>query len=299
MESIYQYYKISRQAHQKALLREQYLQEKELLYINLMQEIRQMHPGMGLRKMYAQFQPEGIGRDAFIALGLAEGFRLRAFRNPSRTTWRDKKTAFPNLLADQKFTDVNQIWTSDITYFSLEGKFYYIVLIMDVYSRKIVGYSVANHMRVSNNMTALEKAIKLRGIKNYENKLIHHSDRGSQYTSLAYVERLENLGIQISMCEEVLENAHIERANGIIKNEYLQYWEIKNEAQLKKMLQRAVENYNNRLHQGIEGKTPNQFEEDLAKIPKAKRVELKIFTYQKDSRNNPNQIGIFQHINNG
>jgi putative transposase len=103
---------ISKQAHAQALKRAKVLRKKEALYIGFMYEIRDMHPGMGLRKMYEQFQPEGIGRDAFIVLGLREGLRLRSISNPTRTTWSVKSARYPNLLAGRRFTAVNQIWAS-------------------------------------------------------------------------------------------------------------------------------------------------------------------------------------------
>ena len=266
MKYLYLLCGISKQAHAQAVTRERLISDKRSLYIGLMHQIRTLHPGMGLRKMYNQFQPEGIGRDAFISLGMEEGLRLRAVANPTRTTWSTKRYSYPNLLRDKKFTDVNQIWSSDITYFNIGSKHYYIVLILDVYSRKIVGYSVADHMRASNNISALEKALNLRGVSDYRGNLIHHSDRGSQYISEDYTHLLAEFGIKISMCREVLENAHIERVNGTIKNEYLKRWEITNFKALVRFLKKAVENYNNRSHNSLKGKTPNEYEAYLKTI---------------------------------
>jgi putative transposase len=174
---------ISKQAHAQALKRAKVLRKKEALYIGFMYEIRDMHPGMGLRKMYEQFQPEGIGRDAFIVLGLREGLRLRSISNPTRTTWSVKSARYPNLLAGRRFTAVNQIWASDIFYFQIGSRHYYVVLIMDVYSRRIIGYSAADNLRAENNIDALRMALNLRGVGDYQKQLIHHSDRGSQYIS--------------------------------------------------------------------------------------------------------------------
>jgi len=293
MKDLYLLCGISKQGHFQALQKEKLWQEKESLYIGLMYQVRDLHPGMGLRKMYNQFKPEGIGRDAFIALGLGEGFRLSVRANPVRTTYSYKGHRYPNLLIGSRFTDVNQVWSSDITYFPLEGRHYYITLIMDVYSRRIVGYSLADNMRAENNVKALKMALNLRGVQDYDNKLIHHSDKGTQYISADYTNLLEDFGIQISMCQEVLENAHIERANGTIKNEYLHRWDIKNLKDLKKSLPKAVNNYNERSHNSLEGKTPNQFETFIKDIPNEKRKVLQIFTYEKESRNNPNQITLF------
>lgn len=287
---------LSKQAHAQAVARERLINNKRLCYIGLMYEVRVLHPGMGLRKMYEQFKPEGIGRDAFISLGLEEGLRLRVVSNPTRTTWSSKRYSYPNLLVDQKFTNVNQVWSSDITYFSIDGKHYYIVLIMDVYSRKIVGYSVDDHMRASNNINALEQALNLRGITDYKQQLIHHSDRGSQYISEDYTSLLSEFGIRISMCKEVLENAHIERVNGTIKNEYLNRWEITSFRSLKRRLKEAVNNYNNRIHRGIHNRTPNEYEAYIKTIPLEQREEICIFTGIPISKKNTNQLGLFNGV---
>ncbi len=282
MNELYAIAGISKQGFFQALQRQDELQEKEVVYIGLMYEIRELHPGMGLRTMYEQFHPEGIGRDNFIALGLHEGFRLKAVSVPQKTTIGVKSSKYCNLLAHVKLTAVNQVWVSDLFYFPLQGKHYYVVLIMDVYSRRIVGYSIADNMRKENNIQALNMAITLRGIPNYDQRLIHHSDRGSQYTSDDYTDLLNEHGIRISMCTDVLENAHCERVNGTIKNDYLNRWDIRNEVQLKAALPRAVNNYNHRNHRSLNKKTPIQFETFVKELEYEKRPKFTIFTKKQD-----------------
>ena len=287
---------ISKQAHAQALKRAKVLRKKEALYIGFMYDIRDLHPGMGLRKMYEQFQPEGIGRDAFIALGLREGLRLRTISNPTRTTWSIKSNRYPNLLVGKKFTDVNQIWASDIFYFQIRSKHYYVVLIMDVYSRRIIGYSAADNLRAHNNIEALRMALNLRGIDDYQNKLIHHSDRGSQYISDNYTNLLDAFGIQISMCTDVLENAHMERANGTIKNDYLARWNIKHPLTLAGYLKKAVHNYNHRAHDSIGKKTPIEFETYVKELSEEEKTVLRIFTINNHISENPNQLCLFPSL---
>ena len=171
-----------------------------------------MHPGMGLRTIYEQFSPEGIGRDSFIALGLRNGFRLRAVQNPQITTRIIKNRRYPNLLEGKRFTGVNQLWTSDIFYFSLQGRHYYGVLIMDVYSRRIVGWSMAKDMRAENNVRALMVALTLRGNCHYGNKLIHHSDRGSQYVSNEYTDLLTSNGFSEIMSLSLTPSSYTENS---------------------------------------------------------------------------------------
>jgi putative transposase len=283
---------ISKQAYSQALNRAKVLGQKEHLYINWIHEIREIHPGMGLRKMYEQFQPEGIGRDAFISLGLKEGFRLRSIVNPVRTTKSIKSNRYFNLLGGKRFTGVNQIWSSDIFYFPFKGAHNYVVLIMDVYSRRIIGYNIADNMRAENNVKALQMALSLRGVSDYKKQLIHHSDRGSQYIADLYTGLLDDYNIEISMCNDVLENAHMERANGTIKNEYLNRWEIKNEKELGRKLKAACEGYNNRAHKSLSRKTPIEFEIELKETPENKRVILEVFTVKK-SNQHLNQISLF------
>ncbi len=288
MKLLYLLAGITRQGHLQLVRHLEEEVSKEPFFLGLIVEIREMHPGMGLRTIYEQFEPEGIGRDSFIALGLRNGFRLRAPQNPQITTRIIKNRRYPNLLEGKRFTDVNQLWTSDIFYFSLQGRHYYGVLIMDVYSRRIVGWSMAANMRAENNVRALEVALALRGISNYSNKLIHHSDRGSQYVSDEYTELLKSKGILISMCKEVLENAHIERANGTIKNDYLYRWNIQTELKLFKQMDIAVNNYNNRRHRSL-GMTPIQFETYVNELLDEKKPNLEIFIY-KQSVENPLQL---------
>lgn len=289
MQDIYLLNGVSKQGHHQALQRESAWQTKTVFYIALMHEIREVHPAMGLRTMYEMSLPEGIGRDAFIFLGLQAGFRLQFVPNPIRTTFSIPSRRYPNLLEGREFTGVNQLWTSDITYFFYDNRYYYIVLIMDVYSRRIVGWSIADNMRAENNVAALRMALILRGVKNYHQTLIHHSDRGAQYTSDAYTDLLIEYGILISMCQEVYENTHIERLNGTIKNQYLKHYTIPNVKSLNHALNKAIETYNEkRPHQALKGKSPIHFENDLKELNLEDRRPLKIFTISKQFGENTN-----------
>jgi transposase InsO family protein len=304
MNMIYLICNISKQGHHQVIVRLKNQLEKQGLYIRAMEEIREIHPGMGLRTMHDMLQPEGIGRDNFIALGLREGFRLQNREKETRTTYSVKSRRYSNLLTGRRFTDVNQLWSSDITYFHCAGTFYYIFLIMDVYSRRVVGYSLADNMRAENNIAALNMALTLRGTANYKQQLTHHSDKGTQYASDAYTETLEAHGIRISMCEEVYENTHIERINGTIKNQYLERMSIKSYQELKKKLGQVINTYNNhRPHQSLNKMTPFAYEQSLKQIPMDKRKSMEIYTAKKDiDYINPGQFlidfNIKKQINN-
>ncbi len=244
-----------------------------------MEQARVIHPGMGLRTIYEMLAPEGIGRDAFIALGLREGYRLKSIEKQTRTTYSVKSNRYKNLLGGVEFRGINELWSSDITYFFCLGQFFYIVLIMDVYSRRILGYSLADNMRAENNVAALKMALKTRGVVDYNDALIHHSDKGSQYVSDIYTEMLDQHGIRISMCNEVYENTHIERINDTIKNQYLKRFEITDRKKLQKKLDEVITTYNEtRPHRSLKKKSPVQYENNLKKIEKKNRNIMTIYT---------------------
>lgn len=243
-------------------------------------------------------QPDGIGRDGFIALGLQQGFRLKNIEKQTRTTYSVKSNRYKNLLGDEQFDGINQLWSSDITYFHLSDKFFYIVFIMDVYSRRIVGYNLADNMRAENNLAALQQALKLRGIKDYGKTLIHHSDKGSQYISDDYTALLDQYGIRISMCNEVYENTHIERVNDTIKNQYLKRWRINDAKELVRKLTDAVTAYNEqRPHQSLNDMSPVKYEKHLEAIEKEKRKKMTIYTVKTNNENRlDTQLDLFEQL---
>ena len=297
MNDVFTFCSISRQAHHQALQRLLQERQKATLYVRSMEQIREIHPGMGLRTMYEMLQPDGIGRDAFVALGLQEGFRLKSVEKQTRTTYSTKSNRYGNLLGDVEFNGINQLWSSDITYLYCLDQFFYIVLIMDVYSRRLIGYNIADNMRAENNIAALQMALRLRGIDNYHQNLIHHSDKGTQYASDAYTQTLDSYEIRISMCNEVYENTHIERVNDTIKNQYMRRKEIKNKRQMEAQLDATIKAYNeSRPHQGISKMSPVEYEKYLLKEPIEKRTKMKIYTVKLNVDTNiTKQLNLFEN----
>lgn len=290
MYALYAHCHITKQAHYQALQQQRHLAELEELVLNLVLEVRRMHPAMGLRTIYQLVQPDSLGRDSFVRIGMQHGLGALNPRRASRTTFASPFRRYPNLLHGLVLTNINQLWTSDITYFEMAGQFYYIVFILDVYSRRIVGYSVADHMRADRNVEALQMAFSLRRQSQYTQGLIHHSDRGSQYIATPYVSALNGAGIRISMCSEVYENSHIERVNGTIKNQYLHYWQSTTLEELSGNLRRAVRAYNEqRPHSSLGGISPSQFEACLRSTQADKYPKMAIWTYKESKGADPLQ----------
>ena len=275
---IYEAAGISKQAHVQYMNRRCGDETISRLVVNLILEVRSIHSVMGLKKIYQLLQPDGVGRDRFVDIGMENGLGAKIIKSFRRTTFSTKSKWFINLTAGLEINDINQVWVSDITYFQIGDRFCYLTFIVDVYSRRIIGYEASNDLRAESNCLALKSALRarfghdLRGV-------IHHSDRGSQYASNNYLKMLSDNAIAVSMCDTVYENTHMERVNGIIKNEYLIHYKIKSLEELKKGLKRAVRLYNEeRPHWSLYCKSPASYEADLVKVEIQDRDILSIYS---------------------
>ncbi len=167
----------------------------------------------------------------------------------------------------------NEIWQSDITYIEVGKRFYYVVFIIDVYTKKIVGYNVSDSLRAEANVKALKMALKMNNAPR-----IHHSDRGSQYIYKPYIELLKSNNSLISMGLIAQDNAYAERINRTIKEEYIEYWKPKDYQQLKRYISKAVNNYNSkRGHQNINNMAPIEFENYWNNLSENHKPKITIF----------------------
>jgi transposase InsO family protein len=292
MSEVYAFFGTNRQNHARQVKQRLSLLQTEDLLVRQMAHVRIGHPGMGLREMYHHTIPEGIGRDAYIRLGMAHGFRLQPLKHPVRTTFADYRAGYEDLVTGRELTDVNQVWVSDLTYLIWPHGTYYLVSIMDLYSRKILGYSWADNMRGEHSVAALQQALDQRGLRHYNDQLIHHSDHGSQYTATAYGNLLHYHRIRISMCSSVYENLHMERFNGTIKNQYLLRYPVQRPQDIDAYVKLAIRLYNSeRRHQTL-GCTPDEFERRLAD-PKYPRPAIMgpLYTVNRTGKGaDPNQL---------
>lgn len=257
---------MSKQAVHKQMLADSVFEEKLSGLIMEVDTLRAQHPGCGLEKVYHTLRPGFIGRDRFIDIFMDLGYRVKKHKNYRRTTWPGH-ISYPNLIEGMDLNDRNMVWQSDITYFHAGGRFYYIVLIMDVYTKCILGHQVSGHLRAEANLLSLKQA--LRQYDKSLGGLIHHSDRGSQYIDKRYIKLLGQNNISISMGEKGQENAYAERLNGIIKDEYLKYRDINNLSQLTREVSKTVQHYNKeRRHRSLPGwQTPPGFDRELDTSP--------------------------------
>jgi putative transposase len=193
----------------------------------LTERIREIHhrsrETYGYPRVHAELRAVGIhcNRKRVARLMRKDGLR-GCMRGPRRKhTTRQDPLAIPAPdLVGRNFCAPapNRLWTADITYLPTDEGFVYLAFILDVYSRKVVGWSMASHLRSELVAAALEMAIRRR---NPSAGLIHHSDRGAQYTALSFGKRLEQAGIVPSMSRvgSALDNAISESFISTLKSE--------------------------------------------------------------------------------
>lgn len=270
---------ITRQAYyQHFWYQEQLVFEDELVICEVL-KIRKNHRHMGGRKLYELLQPFllehqiKMGRDRLYEVLSANYLLIRRRKKQTITTnsyHRFKK--YPNLIRNFVPNAPNQLWVSDITYWRIKDCFLYISFITDAYSRKIVGYHLGDSLQTSETIQALEMAILSLSKEHIKSlQLIHHSDRGIQYCSNEYLKLLEINNIGISMTEngDPLENAIAERVNGIIKEEYLNDYQVDDIQEAKELLDAVIKLYNDeRPHMSIGNLTPNQVHQNNLKVEK-------------------------------
>lgn len=239
---------------------------KEDLVIRQVLRHRKLQPRLGGRKLLEMMDPfmrgHGIdmGRDLLFDLLRDNDLLIRRRKRSKPLTtdsghWMKK---YPDLTRDLALNRAEELWVSDITYIQVSSKkFGYLSLVTDAYSRKIVGFCLNHDLSAGGPLNALKMALKSR---TDTAPLIHHSDRGSQYCSDAYVKLLRRHTIAISMTQSgnPRDNAIAERINGILKQELLK--EIyPNMGQACRAVKSAVKIYNKiRPHSSLDMMTPEK-----------------------------------------
>lgn len=238
--------------------------------------IRHEMPRLGTRKLYyllkESFVREGIfiGRDRLFDLLREEGLLIVKKKKYTKTTdskhWMRK---YPNLVKQIQLKRPEQVWVADITYLALSNDYRYLHLVTDAYSKQIMGYNVSETLAAAETLKALQMALNNR---RYQGSLTHHSDRGLQYCSAAYVRTLQQKNIAISMTQDgsPYDNAIAERVNGILKDEYGLDEPFTDRAQLQNQVRQSIDSYNNRRpHESNHLLTPNEMHQQDKLKPKA------------------------------
>jgi transposase InsO family protein len=236
------------------------------LVLALVKAEREQQPRLGVRKLYYLIAPElkaagvKLGRDRlFVEVAKVGWLVARKPREWPKTTQVDPNLpVFKNLIKRHRATGPNQVWVADITYIRTQEAFMYLSLITDRWSRKIVGYHLGETLETEQALKALAMALK--GLKGAA-RPIHHSDRGCQYASHAYVGAAQKAGLVMSMTQKnhSAENALAERVNGILKQEYWLDANFENRQQARQSTVRGIDLYNTRRpHTALGFATPEE-----------------------------------------
>ena len=251
------------QAEKRHDAREAKLQEAKAMVL----KVRARMPRLGTRKLYFllkdAFAAKGIkvGRDALFSLLRREHMLITRKKNYTKTTnskhWLKKH---PNLLKEVHPGYPEHVFVSDITYVKTREQTCYLTLVTDAFSRKIMGYNVSKDLGAESTIKALDAAIEN---KRRTVNTIHHSDRGLQYASSVYQEKLMESGMVPSMTDgyDCYQNALAERMNGILKQEFM-IAKCNDFAELNTMVKESVEIYNSeRPHLSLGMRTPSNVHE--------------------------------------
>lgn len=241
---------------------------EEGLVVELVGAERGRQPRIGGRKLWhllaGELKAAGVvlGRDRFFGVLRRQGLLVCRRKRGCRTT--DSRHGFKvygNLAKDLVLTGPHELLVSDITYLRTDEGYMYLALVMDAFSRKIVGFDCSDSLEAEGARRALKMAISQLP---EDARVMHHSDRGTQYCCREYVALLRRAGISISMTQEnhCYENAKAERLNGILKQEYGLGATLANAAEARTLAREAVALYNtHRPHTALAYRSPGEVHE--------------------------------------
>ncbi len=247
--------------HRKARAAER---PKQMEVRDQIQRIALKWPCYGRRRIRAELKKRGfqvnhkrVSRVMREDNLLAQRWRKFVFTTDSKHGHR----VYENLAAKLELSGVNQLWVADITYIRLESEFVYLAVILDAYSRRVVGWAVGPTLEASLAVEALQQALKQR---RPGAGLVHHSDRGVQYACREYTDILKQHGIQISMSRKgnPYDNAACESFMKTLKFEEVYRQEYRNLREVRASLEAFIDRVYNttRLHSALGYRSPEEFE---------------------------------------
>ena len=203
-----------------------------------------------------------VGRKRVARLMRAAGLRGATLRRYVVTTQADPQAQKPTDLVERGFyaEAPNRLWVADLTYIPTWSGWLYLAMVLDVYSRKVVGWAMASHMRTELILEALQMAVTQR----QPSAVVHHSDRGSQYTSYAFGKRCREAGIMPSMgtVGDAYDNAMAESFFATLEREVLNRRRFRSQAEAKMAVFEWIEGWYNphRRHSGLGYRSPANYE---------------------------------------
>lgn len=247
---------------------------------------KESHHTYGRPRIKAELaaQGVGVGNDRIARLMKSLGIRGLSKRKSFTvtTTRAPENPRVPDLVNRNFVADgPNQLWVADMTYVPTWAGFIYLAIVLDVWSRRVVGWSIGEHMRAELVLAALNMALEQRRPQN----VIHHSDQGSQYTSVAFGKRCQEMRVRPSTGSvgDAYDNAMAESFFGTLENELIERRSFKSKAEARMALFTYIEGWYNpkRRHSGIQYMSPAEFERKHAQNndqPKSDAIETGLTT---------------------
>jgi transposase InsO family protein len=280
---------IDRQVYYRKIRRRASKQNQAKEIILMVNSIRAIMPRVGTRKLYCLLLDKlrliKIGRDKFFDILRANHLLIQPKRSYHITTNSHHRfRKHQNQILDLEINRPEQVWVSDITYIGKRDNPCYLSLVTDAYSKKIMGYYVADNMNTQSSLKALKMALKRR--KNKSLPLTHHSDRGLQYCADEYQKELHKNKVLCSMTQnsDPYENAVAERVNGILKQEFrIDKYNQKAEI-MQKVVKEAISIYNQiRPHYSNYMLTPNQMHNQ-------NKIKMRTYKIKNSSKPGPTTV---------
>lgn len=231
------------------------------------QKIALEWPSYGWRRITAELHRRGWKANHKRVLRIMREDNLLCLRRRKFVVTTDSnhsRQVYPNLAGQMTLTGINQLWVADITYIRLEMEFVYLAVVIDAFSRRVIGWELDRSVEDDLTLTALRMALEVR---RPSPGLVHHCDRGSQYASGDYTDLLKAHGCQISMSHKASpwENAGCESWMKTLKSEEVYRQEYRNLAEARGSIERFIEKVYNqkRLHSALGYCPPAEFERGL------------------------------------
>lgn len=252
---------------------------------DVLQRLAVAHRHYGYRRLGALLRREGWAVNHKRVLRLMRSDNLLCLRRrafvPATTDSRHNWVVVPNLARGMQVTGLDQLWVADITYVRLREEFAFLAVVIDAFSRRVVGWAVEVHLRAALAVTALQMALTTR--RPAPGQLIHHSDRGVQYACGEYSALLATHGIQSSMSRvgSPYDNAQAESFMSTLKREEVDGRAYRTAHEARRSIGSFIEDIYNRqrLHSALTYLAPADFEATVAPVMPARRMESAVHAY--------------------
>jgi putative transposase len=277
IESMCELAKVSRAGFYRDWQQRQPL-EAEMAIREAVQKVALSRRRLGYRRVVALVRKGGVEVGESVVRRILRTDNLLAIRKRKFVATTDSDhdfTVHPNFAQYVVVNAINQLWVADITYIRLGREFVYLAVVLDVFSRRVVGWSLGRNLKTELPLAALNQAIDNR---RPGAGLVHHSDQGAQYASNDYVKRLEEARMVVSMSRPAKpwENGYCESFMNTLKSEQIHCSAYKTMEELEQQIEDFIDHYYNRerLHSALQYCSPDEFERKALPVPALVRLSF-------------------------